>query len=183
MAAGWAELVLLNPASLRLSAEPVAHTHNALGLAALRLLLATLACTPLRRLTGYGPVLSLRRMLGLWCFAYAVAHLGFYLAMELDFSLSALWQEALKRRFILFGLLAFLALAPLALTSTRAAIKALGGKRWQRLHRLVYLAGLAACIHFILRVKGFQPEPWVYATLFAMLMLLRIRPSRQRASP
>ena len=183
LAAGWVELLFANPASLRLSAEPVAYTHNALGIAALRLLLATLACTPIRLLTGWTPVMSLRRMLGLWAFAYAAAHLLFYLAMELDFSLAELWKEALKRRFIFFGLAAFTALLPLALTSTRASIRALGGRRWQALHRLAYLAGIAACIHFVLRVKGFQIEPWIYATLLVVLLGLRLRPSRKRASP
>ena len=183
LTAGWVELLALNPTSLWLSAEPVAYTHNALGIAALRLLLFTLACTPVRLLTGWAPVMSLRRLLGLWAFAYAAAHLLFYLAMELDFSIALLWQEAAKRRFIFFGLAAFLMLLPLALTSTRAAIRRLGGRRWQALHRLAYVAGIAACIHFLLRVKGFQPEPWVYAGLLAMLLLIRLKPSRKRASP
>jgi sulfoxide reductase heme-binding subunit YedZ len=181
--AGWAELLFQNPASLRLSAEPVAYTHNALGLMALRTLVATLAVTPVFRLTGWTPVMSLRRMLGLWAFAYAAVHLGFYLWLELDLSLSALWAEALKKPFILFGMVGLLAMAPLAATSTRAAIKALGGRRWQALHRLVYLAGIAGAIHFILRVKGFQLEPWVYAGLVVALLLLRLMPSRQRATP
>lgn len=186
--AGWAELLFANPASLRLSAEPVAYTHNALGLMALRTLVAALAVTPLHRLTGWTPIMSLRRMLGLWAFAYAAVHLGFYLWLELDFSLALLWAEALKKPFILFGMIGLLAMAPLAATSTRAAIKALGGRRWQALHRLAYLAGIAGCIHFILRVKGFQLEPWVYAGLLALLLALRfmprrIKPSRRQASP
>ena len=180
--AGWSELLSIDPASLRLSAEPVAYTHNALGLQALRLLVATLAVTPLFRLTRWTPTMSLRRLLGLWAFAYAGLHLGFYLAMELDFSLAALWREALGKPFILFGLLAFLCLLPLAATSTRRAIKALGGQRWQALHRLAYVAGIAACVHFILRVKGFQPEPWVYAGLLMLLFAVRLAPSRKRAS-
>ena len=180
--AGWAELIWIDPASLRLSAEPVAHTHNALGLQALRLLLATLAVTPLVRLSGWTPLMSLRRLLGLWAFAFATLHLGFYLAMELDFSLSALWREALRKPFIFFGLFAFLCLLPLAATSTRRAIRALGGRRWQALHRLAYLAGIAACIHFVLRVKGFQPEPWIYAGLLILLFGIRLLPNRKRAS-
>lgn len=181
--AGWAELLFLNPASLRLSAEPVAYTHNALGLMALRTLAAALAVTPIHRLTGWTPIMSLRRMLGLWAFAYATVHLGFYLWLELDFSLSALWGEALKKPFILFGMLGLLAMAPLATTSTRAAIRALGGRRWQALHRLAYLAGVAGVIHFILRVKGFQLEPWIYAALFAALFAIRLIPNRRRATP
>ena len=103
--------------------------------------------------------------------------------MELDFSLPLLWHEAGKRRFIFFGLAAFLMLLPLALTSTRAAIRRLGGRRWQALHRLAYVAALAASIHFILRVKGFQAEPWIYAGLLAALLLIRLKPSRKRATP
>lgn len=181
--AGWADLLWINPASLRLSAEPVAYTHNALGLQALRLLIATLAVTPLFRLTRWTPIMSLRRLLGLWAFAYATVHLGFYLAMELDFSLWALWREALKKPFIFFGLAAFLCLLPLAATSTRTAIRALGGRRWQVLHRLAYAAGIAACVHFILRVKGFQPEPYVYAVILALLFAIRILPNRRRPNP
>jgi len=180
--AGWAELLFGNPASLRLSAEPVAYTHNALGLMAFRTLVATLAVTPMHRLTGYTPIMSLRRMLGLWAFAYAAVHLGFYLWMELDFSLSRLWAEALKKPFILFGMLGLIAMAPLAATSSRAAIRALGGRHWQALHRLAYVAGIAGCIHFILRVKGFQLEPWIYAGLLVVLLGIRLMPSRRRAS-
>jgi sulfoxide reductase heme-binding subunit YedZ len=179
----WAELLFRDPASLRLSAEPVAYTHNLLGLTALRLLMATLAVTPVRILSGWTPVMTLRRMLGLWAFAYALCHLLFYLLMELDWSLALLWEEAVKRPFILFGLLAFTALLPLAATSTHAAIRRLGGRRWQRLHRLAYVAGIAAAVHFILRVKGFQPEPWVYLALLVALFAIRLMPSRRRASP
>ncbi len=180
---GWAELLWLAPGSLRLTAEPVAYTHNQLGLMAIRLLVAALAVSPIHRLTGWTPVMSLRRMLGLWAFAYASIHLGFYLLMELDWSLADLWKEALKRPFIFAGLLAFLALLPLALTSTRAAIRRLGGRRWQRLHKLVFLAGIAAAVHFILRVKGFQIEPFVYLGLLLLLYAVRLMPSRKRATP
>jgi sulfoxide reductase heme-binding subunit YedZ len=179
---GWAELLWLDPGSLRLTAEPVAYTHNALGLMALRTLIAALAVTPIHRLTGWVPVMSLRRMVGLWAFAYAAVHLAFYMLMELDWSLALLVEEAFKRNFIFFGLAAFLCLLPLALTSTRAAIRRLGGKRWQQLHRLAYVAGIAACVHFILRVKGFQLEPWVYLALLIALFAVRLLPSRKRAS-
>ncbi|WP_199553312.1 protein-methionine-sulfoxide reductase heme-binding subunit MsrQ [Sandaracinobacteroides hominis] len=178
----WGDLLFLNPASMQLSAEPVAYTHNLLGLTALRCLLACLAVTPVFKLSGWTPVMSLRRMLGLWAFAYAVAHLLFYMAMELDFSLTLLLKEVAKRQFILFGMLALLSMLPLALTSTRAAIKRLGGRAWQRLHRLVYLAGLAAAVHFILRVKGFQLEPWVYLVVLVLLLAIRLLPNRKRAS-
>jgi methionine sulfoxide reductase heme-binding subunit len=180
--AGWGNLLFLNPVSLALSAEPIAYTHNALGLMALRVLLACLAVTPLFKLTGWTPVMSLRRMLGLWAFAYAAVHLGFYMVMELDLSLALLWKEAVKKPFILFGLTALLAMAPLAATSTRAAIRKLGGRRWQLLHKLVYVAGIAAATHFILRVKGFQLEPWVYLAILIALFAIRLLPNRKRAT-
>ncbi|WP_448582241.1 sulfite oxidase heme-binding subunit YedZ [Thermaurantiacus sp.] len=176
LAAGWAELLGWNPASRALSAEPVAYTHNALGLAALRALLASLACTPIRRITGWGRVMPLRRLFGLWAFAYAAMHLLFYLFADLDLSLSALVAETAKRPFILAGMVAVLALLPLALTSTSAAIRKLGARRWQALHRLAYLAGIAACVHFLLRVKGFQWEPWLYLGLLVLLLALRLAP-------
>jgi sulfoxide reductase heme-binding subunit YedZ len=175
LAAGWIEL-LRDPASLVLTAEPVAYTHNALGLAALRALLGSLACTPVRLLTGWGRVMTLRRLLGLWAAAYAALHLGFYLWAELDFSLADLVRETVKRPFILAGMGAFLCLLPLAFTSTSAAIKRLGARRWQALHRLAYLAGGAATLHFILRVKGFQWEPWVYLAMLTLLLAIRLAP-------
>ncbi len=178
----WAELLWFDPGSDRLGFEPVERTHNLLGLWAIRILLLALAVTPVHRLSGWTPVMALRRMIGLWAFAYAAVHLLFFMALELDFSLAALWTAAMKRNFILFGLAAFLCLLPLALTSTRAAIKRLGGRSWQRLHRLVYVAGLAASVHFILRVKGFQLEPWIYLALLLALLGIRFMPSRKRAS-
>jgi len=179
---GWATVLWLDRGSLLLSAEPVAYTHNLLGLWALRALMLTLAVTPVRRVTGWVPVMALRRMLGLWAFAYALCHLLFFMALELDWSLALLWREAMKRNFILAGLVAFLSLLPLALTSTRAAIRRLGGRRWQRLHRLAYLAGMAAVLHFIFRVKGFQWEPWVWLGLLLALFLIRLWPRRKSAS-
>ena len=130
LALGWRQL-LADPQSLVLTAEPVAYTHNALGLMALRALLLSLACTPVRRLTGLAQVMTLRRLTGLWAFAYAALHLGFYLWADLDLSLGRLWDEVVKRPFILAGMLAFLCLLPLAATSTAAAIRRLGARRWQ----------------------------------------------------
>jgi sulfoxide reductase heme-binding subunit YedZ len=172
---GWVEL-LGDPQSLVLTAEPVAYTHNALGLAALRALLASLACTPVRLVTGWGRVMTLRRLLGLWAAAYAALHFGFYLWAELEFSLSDLLLETAKRPFILAGMAAFLCLLPLALTSTSTAIRRLGARRWQALHRLAYVAAGAASLHFVLRVKGFQWEPWLYLGLLGVLLLVRTLP-------
>lgn len=157
-----------------LSAEPIAYSINYLGLWALRSLLFTLAVTPLRLWTRWSWLAPLRRPLGLWCFAYASLHLFVYFGLNLLGSVVELGKEIAKHPFILFGMTAWTLLLPLALTSTRASIKRLGGRRWQALHRLVYVAVAVAAVHFILRVKGFQIEPWIYAGIAAALLLTRL---------
>ena len=162
--------------ALGLTAEPVDHTINYLGIWALRSLCLTLAITPLRRIRGLAWLAGWRRPLGLWCFAYASLHLAVYFGLDLLGSLDDLVKDVLKHKFILLGMAGWLLLLPLALTSTRGMIRRLGARRWQRWHRLVYgVAGLVA-IHFILRVKGFQIEPWLYAALLAGLLLVRVGP-------
>ncbi len=158
-----------------LTSDPIAATINHLGLWAFRFLLLVLAITPFRRLSGWTPIMSIRRAVGLWAFAYAALHVASYLGLDLLGALDLLWDDIVKRRYILFGMGAFLCLLPLAITSTRGWIKRLGGRRWQRLHRLVYLAGGLAAVHFILRVKGFQYEPWVYAIILTGLLAARLR--------
>lgn len=174
----WGAAILLgDPRAAGLSAEPVAHTINFLGLWALRSLLLTLAVTPVRRLTGWNWLAPLRRPLGLWCFAYASLHLAVYFGLDQLGALSLLWKDVVKRPFILFGMATWLLLLPLALTSTRSAIKRIGAKNWQLLHRLAYVAAALASVHFILRVKGFQTEPWIYAAIAGCLLLARFRRS------
>lgn len=165
-----------DPRAAGLSAEPIDYSINYLGLWALRILLLTLAVTPLRLLTRWRWLAPLRRPLGLWCFAYASLHLFVYFGLNLLGSLDDLAKEVAKHPFILFGMTAWTLLLPLALTSTRASIKRLGTKRWQTLHRLVYIAVAMAAVHFILRVKGFQIEPWIYAGIAGLLLLSRFRP-------
>jgi sulfoxide reductase heme-binding subunit YedZ len=156
-----------------LSAEPIDYSINYLGLWALRILLLTLAVTPLRLLTRWSWLAPLRRPLGLWCFAYASLHLLVYFGLDQLLSLRLLWKDVIRHPFILFGMTAWVLLLPLALTSTRKAIKRLGGRRWQALHRLVYVAVAVAAVHFIMRVKGFQIEPWIYAGIASALLLAR----------
>jgi sulfoxide reductase heme-binding subunit YedZ len=162
-----------NSRAAGLGAEPVEHTINFLGLWALRCLLLTLAVTPLRKLTRINRLAAWRRPLGLWAFAYAALHLAVYFGLDLLGSLALLWDDIVKRNFILLGMTAWLLLLPLAITSTHGWIRRMGAPAWQRLHRLVYAAAAAASVHFILRVKGSQWEPWVYAALLAMLLLAR----------
>ena len=171
----WTALLMGGDArALGLSAEPVNHTINYLGLWALRSLLLTLAITPLRRLTGRSWLAARRRPLGLWCFTYASLHLAVYFGLDQLGSVVSLAKDVAKHKFILLGMAAWCLLLPLALTSTRGMIRRLGGARWQRLHRLIYVAALLAAVHFILRVKGFQVTPWVYAGVLAVLLGTRL---------
>lgn len=158
-----------------LTAEPIDATINTLGLWALRALLLTLAITPLRRHFRWNWLASWRRPLGLWCFAYALSHLTVYFALDNEGSLALLWQDVLKHRFVFFGMAALVLIAPLAATSTKGMIRRLGGRRWQVLHRLVYPAAILGAVHFIMRVKGFQWEPWLYAALLAFLLAARLK--------
>lgn len=178
LAVRWVMMIMgSDPRAVGLSAEPIDYTINYLGLWAIRFLILSLAITPLRSWTRWSWLAPLRRPLGLWAFACALLHLSVYFLLDQLGSFSLLWESVAKHPFILLGMVAFTLLLPLALTSTRASIRRLGGRRWQALHRLVYLAAIFAVIHFILRVKGFQPEPWIYAGVAAALLLVRALPA------
>jgi methionine sulfoxide reductase heme-binding subunit len=179
---GWQFALALSGGDHDLGANPVQYSIRFLGLWAVRLLLLGLALRPLASLTGSSLPMTMRRRTGLWAFAYAFAHLLIYFVYDLDASVAALWADVLKRYYITLGMAALLLLVPLAATSTRAAIKRLGGRAWQRLHRLVYGAALLACVHFLLMVKGTPPEPRIYLSLFLLLMLWRLPWRRLRSS-
>lgn len=173
--------VLLNdadPLLAGLTVEPVDYTIDYLGLWALRALWLTLAISPLRQITGWNWLAAWRRPLGLWAFAYALLHLSVYFGLDQAFDPALLMEDVIERNFILLGMSALLLILPLALTSTRGMIKRLGGRRWQNVHRLIYLAAALASVHFILRVKGFQWEPWIYAGLLALLLVWRVKAVR-----
>ncbi len=179
LAGRWIEFVATGGDSRALTAEPVDYTINFLGTGALRCLLLALAITPINRLTGWAEVMTLRRMVGLFAFAYAVVHLSVYFALDLGGLFSELVRDVAKHPFILFGMGAFLLLLPLAVTSTRGWVKRLGGRNWQRLHRVVYAAGALGVVHYIYRVKGFQVTPYVYAAILAVLLAIRLLPRRK----
>jgi len=147
-------------------------THRT-GNWALRLLLLTLAVTPVRRFTGWTRLVQLRRMLGLYAFFYATLHLSTYLVLDLGGFWSQIFADIAKRPFITVGFLAWLLMLPLALTSTRGMIRRLG-KRWQALHRLVYLCGILGVLHFLWLVKLDLREPLVYAGILFVLLALRV---------
>ncbi|MGD2131267.1 MAG: protein-methionine-sulfoxide reductase heme-binding subunit MsrQ [Maricaulaceae bacterium] len=150
------------------------YTHRYLGDTAIRVLLAALAVTPFRDLTGWPQIMMIRRRIGLFAFAYAFLHIGFYLAVTLRFSLPALWDDVTERIYITFGMAAFLGLIPLAITSHNAMIRRLGAVKWQRLHWLVYPIAIAAVTHHAFMVKVNQSGPWVHGIILAALLGWRI---------
>jgi sulfoxide reductase heme-binding subunit YedZ len=157
-----------------LGADPVATGLNRLGLLALIFLLASLASTPLKILFGWTWPIRLRRMLGLWAFFYASLHLATYVGVDQRFDWTVLWADVTQRKFMVVGFAAFLLLVPLALTSTDASVRRLGYRRWKALHRLVYLAGVLAVVHFLWRVKLDIREPLIYALVLGVLFLVRV---------
>jgi sulfoxide reductase heme-binding subunit YedZ len=162
-----------------LGAEPTKALLHMTGQDALAILLLTLSVTPVRRLFGVNKIHNLRRMLGLWAFTYAATHLSIYLVFDqLCYSpgtcqFNAIWQDILKRKFIFVGQLAFLCLLLLALTSTTGWMRRLK-KNWTRLHRLVYVAGVAGVIHFIWIQKSDISEPLNWAFWLAVLLGIRV---------
>jgi len=145
-----------------------------MGFWALNFLLITLAVTPLRKFSGWTWLVRLRRMLGLFVFFYAVLHLGTYLWFDQFFDWSAIAKDILKRPFITVGMATFALLVPLTVTSNARAIRALGGRRWQQLHRSVYLIGLLAVLHYSWMVKADVSKPLLYALMLGVLLGFRV---------
>jgi predicted Zn-dependent peptidase/DMSO/TMAO reductase YedYZ heme-binding membrane subunit len=156
-----------------LTANPISYITNELGQTALRLLLASLALTPLRLVFGIGWQMTLRRLLGLFAFFYVCLHLGVWLVLDHFFDWREMGGDILKRPYITVGMLAWTLLVPLAATSTTGMIKRLGGRTWRRLHRLAYVAAVLGCLHFIWLAKKVRMDPWVYATILAVLLGIR----------
>lgn len=154
--------------------DPVDALTRSLGNWALYLLMITLAITPLRRLANQSWLIRLRRMLGLFAFFYACLHLTAYLWLGQSFDLSGVGADIAKDPFIVAGMLAFALLVPLAATSSQAMIRRLGGERWQRLHRLIYLAAMLAVLHFTWMVKADVVQPLVFGLILALLLGLRL---------
>lgn len=159
-----------------LGANPLEFITHQTGTWTFNFLLITLSVTPLRQLSGLHWLLRLRRMLGLFCFFYAALHFTTYLWFDQFFDLHSIARDILKRPFITVGFAAFVLLIPLAATSSKRAIRWLGGKRWQTLHRSIYLIGILAAIHYFWLVKITAiVYPLIYATLLALLLAWRVR--------
>ncbi len=157
-----------------LGANPIEFINRYLGDWAIRMLVLALAVTPVRLLTGWNQILRLRRLLGLFAFFYAMLHLSSYVGLDQFFDWAEIWKDILKRNYITVGMIDLLILLALAVTSTSGMVRRLGGRRWMRLHQLVYIAGLGSAVHFVMMRKGFQLEPLVYGAIILGLLAVRV---------
>ena len=157
-----------------LGANPVEYITHTTGEWTLRLLLATLAITPLRHLTGRAWLIRLRRMVGLFAFFYLVLHFSTYVVLDAALDPAYIVEDVADRLYITVGFAAFVMLVPLAATSTNAMVRRLGPLRWRRLHRLVYAAGICGVLHYLWLVKADLREPLVYAGILAALLAARL---------
>jgi sulfoxide reductase heme-binding subunit YedZ len=169
----WLVFDALYDGGRALGAEPIEAIQDRMGLWTLRLLLLTLALTPLRRLTGRVWLIQLRRMTGLFALFYASMHFLNYLVLDQGFAWSYIIEDVLERPFITLGALALLCLIPLGITSTANWRRKLG-RRWQALHRLIYLVAVLGCSHFWWQVKSDITEPAIYAGILALLLGTRL---------
>ncbi len=169
----------------RAGANPTQFFTHTTGMLTLVFLIISLAITPVRRVTGANWLVQLRRTLGLLAFFYGALHLLTYVAFDRFLDLKSVPADVLKRPFIAVGMLAFVLMIPLALTSTNRMVKRLGGKTWSRLHRIVYLAGVAAVAHYWMLVKADTRLPLTFAFVLAVLLgyrlLAKYAPKENRA--
>jgi sulfoxide reductase heme-binding subunit YedZ len=157
-----------------LGANPIEKITHTTGDWTIWFLLITLSVTPFRKLLSQPKLARFRRMLGLFAFFYGCLHLMTWMWLDKFFDLSEMWHDVLKRRFITVGMLAFVCLIPLAITSTNGWVRRLGFVRWQRLHRLVYFSALAGVIHYYWLVKSDVRLPLFYGAILAVLMTYRL---------
>jgi methionine sulfoxide reductase heme-binding subunit len=168
-----------------LGANPIAEVLNGLGELGIKLLILSLACTPIRILTKQAWPLRVRKALGLSGFTYIAAHLFVYIVLDRQ-SLTEVVIDVVKRPFIAIGMIAFLTLVPLALTSTKRMLQRLGAKRWQRLHRLAYVASTLGVIHYVMRQKEDITIPLIHGGVLAFLFAVRLfdyAKKKKRAAP
>ena len=166
-----------------LGANPIEALEHETGAWTLRLLAASLAVTPLITFTRWGWLIAQRRFLGLATFTYASIHLLVYIGVDQFFNVDDIVEDVLEHLYVTVGMAAFLMLLPLAITSTKGWIRRLGGTRWNQLHRLVYGAAVAGCVHYLWAVKKDLTEPLIYAAVFAVLFALRFVGKRPSKTP
>ena len=150
--------------------NPQERINRFFGQWSLIFLLCALAVTPIREITGWAYLAQIRRMTGLFAFFYTSLHFGSYAILDQTLVWADIWNDIIKRPYITLGMSAFLILCILAATSLQRLIKLLGARKWRALHRLVYVAGILSCCHFIMMTKGFQIEPLIYTTVLVFLL-------------
>jgi methionine sulfoxide reductase heme-binding subunit len=156
----------------RLGINPVEDLELTTGIWALRFLVITLAVTPVRRITGWNRVIQYRRMFGLFTFFYVCLHFSIYIGLDQFFAFGPILKDVAKRPFITMGFTAFVLMIPLALTSTKGWIRRLG-RRWQLLHRLIYISAICAAVHYLWKVKVMIGSPVYYAIVIGLLLGFR----------
>lgn len=157
-----------------LGANPVETVTNHTGIWTLRFIAITLAITPIRWLTKWNPIISFRRMLGLFAFFYGTIHFMIYFVLDRSLQFEGLWEDIVKRPYITVGFTAFVLMIPLAITSTKGWIRRLGGQRWNLLHKLVYVTAVLAVVHYWWKVKLDVTNPMYYAAIVAVLLGARV---------
>jgi methionine sulfoxide reductase heme-binding subunit len=167
----------------RLGANPPNFCILTTGLMTLVFLVLTMAVTPVRKVTGWNWLLPFRRMLGLYAFTYACVHFLLFFSLDRGLSISSTLAEMTKRKYLIVGSVGLLVMVPLAITSTNAMIKRLGGKRWRALHRLAYVAAIAGVIHYYMQVKADVRQPLAFAAVLAVLLGYRVLASVRQSKP
>jgi methionine sulfoxide reductase heme-binding subunit len=167
-------VLIVRALTANLGPNPVEFLQHATGDWTIRFIVFTLAITPLRKLLNIPELIRFRRMLGLFAFFYVCLHFLTYIGPDQSFDLAAMWKDVAKRPFITVGFLGFVLLIPLAITSTAGWIRRLGGKRWQMLHRAVYVTAICGVIHYYWLVKSDVRAPLFYGALVAILLLWRV---------
>ena len=157
-----------------LGANPVETITNQTGIWTLRLLTATIAITPIRWVTKWNPIINFRRMIGLFAFFYATLHFCIYFILDRSLMLDGLWEDIVLRPYITVGFTAFVLMIPLAATSTKGWIRRLGGRRWNTLHKLVYVSAVLGVLHYWWKVKLDVTDPMMYAAIVAVLLGSRV---------
>src|SRR5271154_5211531 len=174
-------LLVWDQAHNRLGANPQNFIILTTGMMTLIFLMLTMAVTPVRKVFGLNWMIQLRRMLGLYAFFYGCLHFLCFYSLDRAFSISSTLHEIIARKYVWFGMTALLVMVPLALTSTNAMIKRLGGKRWRALHRLAYVAAICGVIHYYMQVKADVRQPLVFAAVLAVLLGYRVVTAKKNA--
>jgi len=155
-------------------ADPIAFITHRTGDWTIRFVIVTLAITPLRKILHLPQLIRFRRMVGLFALFYVFLHFSTWIGLDHFFAWPEMWKDVLKRRFITVGFSAFVLMIPLAITSTAGWIRRLGGRRWQRLHQLIYVIAILGVIHYAWLVKSDERKPIFYGTLVGLLLAYRI---------